>query len=106
MSLQAEGLTRRQIAELLGLTLPAVQRAINLDRKMKELGITDPYVPVLEPPADCKKLRRYRHPRYRFEPLTEGSDASLVIPPEPPTVSLDPLAKESATPPETDAEAA
>ena len=48
VSLQAD-LTQRQIAEQLKLTLPAVQRAINLDRKMKELGITDPYIPVLEP---------------------------------------------------------
>jgi hypothetical protein len=36
---------------------------------MDELGITDAYVPVLQPPEDCPKLRRHKHPDYRFEPL-------------------------------------
>lgn len=106
VSLQAEGLTHRQIAEQLKLTLPAVQRAINLDRKMKELGLTDPYVAVLEPPADCKKLRRHRHPRYRFESLTDDTVAPPTISPEPSAVPLDPETEESSTPPDTDAEAA
>ena len=29
-----------------------VQRALELDRKMHELGLTSPYIVVLEPPAD------------------------------------------------------
>ena len=106
VSLQAEGLTHRQIAEQLKLTLPAVQRAINLDRKMKELGITDPYIPVLEPPPDCTKLRRHRHPRYRFEPLTDESTTPPPASSEPPTVSFEPTTDESVTPADTDAEAA
>ncbi len=106
MALRAAGMTQRQVAAHLGLTLPAVQRAINLDRKMKELGISDPYIPVLEPPADCKKLRRHRHPRYRFEPLTDESAAPPSASPEPPAVPFDPETDASSTPPDTDAEAA
>lgn len=106
VSLQAEGLTHRQIAAQLKLTLPAVQRAINLDRRMKELGITDPYIPVLKPPPDCTKLRRHRHPRYRFEPLTDESTTPPPASSEPPTVSFEPTTDESVTPPDTDAEAA
>ena len=106
MALRAAGLTQRQVADHLGLTQPAVQNAIILDRKMKELGISDPYIPVLEPPADCKKLRRHRHPRYRFEPLTGDTVAPPTVSPEPPAVPFEPTTDESATPPDTDAEAA
>ena len=45
-------------------------RAAALDRAMKALGLNgDPYLPVDEPPADYGKLRRYRHPRFQFQPL-------------------------------------
>jgi site-specific DNA recombinase len=40
-----------------------------LQRKMDELGITDPWVSVTEPPSDYNRLRRHNHERYRFEPL-------------------------------------
>lgn len=106
MALRAAGLTQRQVADHLGLTQPAVQNAIALGRRMKELGLTDPYVPVLEPPSDYTKLRRHRHPRYRFEPLTDESTTPPTASSEPPTVSFEPTTDESATPPDTDAEAA
>ena len=73
IALRTAGFSQRQVANRLGLTQPAVQNAIALDQRMKELGLTDPYIPVFEPPADCKKLRRHRHPRYRFEPLNGES---------------------------------
>jgi hypothetical protein len=40
---------------------------------MAELGLSDPYRPVREPPADFPMLRRHLNSRYRFEPL-EGAD--------------------------------
>jgi hypothetical protein len=40
--LTAEGLQQRDIAKRLGVTQPAVQRAIKLAKRMQELGITDP----------------------------------------------------------------
>ena len=62
-------MTEREVAENLGITQPAVQNAAGLQRHMDKLGITDPYVPVTEPPAAGSKLRRHEHKRYRFEPL-------------------------------------
>jgi hypothetical protein len=35
---------------------------------MDERGITDPYLPVVEPPREGK-LQRHNHKRFRFEPL-------------------------------------
>ena len=48
-------------------------RLPRLQRRMDELGITDPYVAQFEPSDDCTKLQRHRHGDYRFEPLTAGS---------------------------------
>jgi hypothetical protein len=69
MSERAAGKTEREAAKLCGITVTAAQKAAALQRKMDELGITDPYVPVLCPPDDVAKLRRHRHADYRFEPL-------------------------------------
>lgn len=46
----------------------AVDNALALQRKMDELGLTDPYVLVMEPPQDYPKLRRHKNPKYCFEP--------------------------------------
>jgi DNA invertase Pin-like site-specific DNA recombinase len=72
MALRRCGLTERQIATKLGLTITAVQRAAALQRAMDAQKLTDPYIPVTEPPLDCTKMRRHLHPRYRFERLGEG----------------------------------
>jgi len=71
MKAQDGKLNQTQIAANLGITKTAVQRAFALQRKMDELGLTDPYVPVLEPPEDYKKLRRHKHHRYEFKPLKD-----------------------------------
>ncbi len=63
------GLTERQIAAQLGVTQPVVQRAKKLARQMASLGLADPYVRVTDPPEEYGKLRRHKHPRFRFEPL-------------------------------------
>jgi hypothetical protein len=69
--LSAQGLKPCQIASLLEEEKPkyqVVQRALALDRKMTELGLTSPYVLVLEPPEDYSKLRRHKNTKFRFEP--------------------------------------
>jgi site-specific DNA recombinase len=36
---------------------------------MRSLGLSSPYVTVLEPPEDYTKLRRHKNSKCRFEPL-------------------------------------
>ncbi len=69
VALRASGMTERQVANQLGLTVTATQRAYQLHRLMQRLGLTDPYVPVVEPPSDLTRMRRHLHRRYRFDPL-------------------------------------
>jgi hypothetical protein len=63
------GLTEKQVATELGITITAAQHAAALQRRMEHLNISDPYIPVLDPPNDLRKMRRHRHPDYRFEPI-------------------------------------
>jgi hypothetical protein len=65
------GLTQRQVAMQLSepCTQPAVQDALALDQKMRQLGMESPYVILRAPPEDYHKLHRHLHPRYRFTPL-------------------------------------
>jgi DNA invertase Pin-like site-specific DNA recombinase len=74
MRMRASGLTEAPIAKELGITKAAVQRAASLQRMMDRVGLTDPYIRVVEPPADAG-WSRHLHPRYRFEPLdrSQGS---------------------------------
>jgi hypothetical protein len=58
-------------------TLPAVQRAIKLHQQLLSSGLSSPYQPVEEPPANYAKLRRHKHPRYRFTPLEGYEPAPL-----------------------------
>jgi hypothetical protein len=44
-----------------------VRQALEVNRLMRELGLTSPYLLVTEMPADSF-YRRWKHPRYRFEP--------------------------------------
>lgn len=69
MAARAADRTERQTAEEFGLTVTATQRAAALQRTMDELGLIDAYVPVLQPPEDCPKLRRHKNESYRFDPL-------------------------------------
>jgi len=69
---RASGATEREAAAVCEITITAAQRAAALQRKMTELGLSDPYAPVTEPPADFPMLRRHLNSRYRFEPL-EGA---------------------------------
>ena len=71
--LAAKGLEQREIAEQLEEkpTQPAVWNALQLQKRMDELQITDPYLIVYEPPADFTKLRKHKNPRYKFQ-IREG----------------------------------
>ncbi len=67
---RALGKTEREIATELGITQPAVQHAFKLQRRMLELGISDPYYLLHDVPTSGKcKFQRHRNPRYRFDPL-------------------------------------
>jgi len=68
-ALIASGKNQREAAKILGITPTAVQRALALDKKMKELGITDPYIQLNEPPPENSKIKRHKHPRYKFNPI-------------------------------------
>jgi hypothetical protein len=59
---------QKAIAKHLDITETAVYHAVGLQRLMDQLGITDPYLPVVEPPTEGK-LQRHKHKRYRFDPL-------------------------------------
>ncbi|MCH8828463.1 MAG: recombinase family protein [Planctomycetes bacterium] len=77
--LAANGLKLHQIAAELQEkpTTTAVQNALALDRKMRELGLQSPYQIMMEPPQDYAKLRRHRNPKYRFE-LLEGYERPAI----------------------------
>ena len=61
---------QRDIAANLGTHQATVQRALKLDRLMRERGLNSPYELVTGPPPveKNKKLKRSRHPRYTFRP--------------------------------------
>jgi CheY-like chemotaxis protein len=71
LKVQDSSLSYEQIAQMLPQkpTATAVGNAVNLHRKMMELGLDQPYVLLREPPADYTKHRRHLSEKYRFEPL-------------------------------------
>jgi hypothetical protein len=74
--LVADGLKQRDIARELGISQAAVQHALALAKRLRQSGVADAYVPLAEPPEDYEKMRRHRHPRYRFELLMPGTPAT------------------------------
>ncbi|MBA4192639.1 MAG: hypothetical protein C0467_32120 [Planctomycetaceae bacterium] len=76
VALRSAGKTERGVAEELGLTVTAAQRAMALDRMMTAAGLTDPYQLLVAPPDGDSKFRRHRHPRYQFRPLDDSSPGS------------------------------
>jgi hypothetical protein len=71
---RAEGKTERAVATEFGITVTAAQKAAVLQRRMDELGISDPYIPVTQPPAGSRKMCRHLHRAYRFEPLNGAGE--------------------------------
>lgn len=77
--LTAKGIPQRCIAQRLQeiVTLPAVQKAIKLHRKMQELGLESPYVVLLGPPDDYPKLRRHKNGKFEFS-MREGYERPVI----------------------------
>lgn len=67
--LQRQGLKQREIAASLGIAQSATEAALHIGRLMKSLGITEPYFRLTALPRITSRLKRCKHPRYRFEPL-------------------------------------
>ena len=67
--LTAAGMPQRCIAQSLTekATQPAVQNAIALHRQMQHLELESPYVVLLQPPDDYRKLRRHKNDRFAFK---------------------------------------
>lgn len=65
-------LSKPEFEAKLGIRQHTVKQARKLLDVMKELGTTDPYVPLLMPPD--VHLKRHKHPRYRFEPLPHAGE--------------------------------
>jgi Recombinase. len=57
---------------------PTLQKALALQQKMDELGLTSPYVFQKEPPENYKKLRRHKTEHFRFEPLAGFQPPELI----------------------------
>ena len=66
----SEGAEQRAIAAELNVTQAAVSQSLIFARRMQDAGLSSPYLRVSEPPADYTRLRRHKHPRYRFTPLS------------------------------------
>jgi site-specific DNA recombinase len=68
--LAASGLQPKEIATQIEEhpTTTAVHNALNLHKRMTELGLSSPYVVLREPPADYAKLRRHKNSKYDFKP--------------------------------------
>jgi hypothetical protein len=77
--LAADGLGPKAITQRIPErpTTTAVQNALALQRTMEELGLTTPYVTVLQPPDDYPKLRRHKNSKYRFTRLDGYQPPSL-----------------------------
>ena len=77
--LAGENLKQLEIAKRLPekVSPTAVGNALALGRLMVERGVDSPYEVVYEPPADYPKLRRHKHPSYRFEPI-EGHEPPAI----------------------------
>lgn len=71
--LAGAGFEQRQIARRLqeAATQAGVSQALALDRRMRDLGLDNPYVMVSGPPPDYPKLRRHHNEKYVFEPLPD-----------------------------------
>jgi site-specific DNA recombinase len=59
---------QHEVAAELGIAQAVVSKALQLQHRMDDLGVSDPYALVTAPPQDYGKLRLHRHKRYNFLP--------------------------------------
>jgi len=73
VAFEKRGMEQREIARKLSepATQAAVFNALDLDRRMKDLGLASPYLFLTAPPEDYPKLRRHKNAKYRFESLQD-----------------------------------
>jgi DNA invertase Pin-like site-specific DNA recombinase len=64
VALRSQGVTEREAARRLKITVTAAQRASVLRRLMDQAGVTDAYRRLTEPPSGTRRFRRHRHPRF------------------------------------------
>lgn len=69
MALEAQGLQQREIGANLGIYQSAVQAALRVGKIMETQGLKDPYLRLTALPEKTHKLKRFKHPRFKFEPL-------------------------------------
>ena len=67
--LQKQGLKQREIGTRLGMAQSATEAALRISRLMIPLGISEPYIRLTAVPKVTNRLKRHKHPRFRFEPL-------------------------------------
>ncbi len=65
-------LSKPELEARFGIEQHTVKQARKLIAVMAELGITDPYIPLVEPPDTG--FSRHKHARYRFEPLPHAGE--------------------------------
>jgi site-specific DNA recombinase len=77
----AQGHSAKSAASELGLSGTAASKSMILHREMQAAGVSDPYLPVLEPPVGSGKFSRDTHDRYHFEPLNgyPAKSAELLV---------------------------
>jgi hypothetical protein len=63
------GQTFDQIGKMIGISGTAAQNAYETHTKLQQLGLTDPYVPLMTPFEGTTKYNRHKHERFRFDPL-------------------------------------
>ena len=72
--LRSEGMTEREVAKRLHITITAAQRASALQRLMDQAGVPDAYRRLTEPPSGTRRFRRHQHPRFdRGDDLTAST---------------------------------
>ena len=63
------------VAEKLGIFKTEVSYAMALHRRMQELGVADPWIPVVDESQAARYFKRVRNSVFKFEPL-EGFETT------------------------------
>ena len=69
-TLRKTGMSYRNIAAELEITMPAAQNAAKLQRLMESLEVTDPWVPVRTEADAMVYFKRLQNPRHQFKPMS------------------------------------